>query len=364
MGLAQVNFRPMSLDDEGEKMHSSRIAIVGSGALGQFYGAQFCLAGHSVRFVARRDSAVLRDRGLRITQTPTPDIASSLKRRNLILPPSAYRVCTSGFEASQGGIDWCLLALKTTGLSAARELCAPLVASGARVVVCCNGLGVEDACATWCPPAQIWGMICSVGINRDADGTVRHLALGRVAVGHYLEDSTRREELGRLCDSVGIARTAPSCLLEARWRKIAWNLPFNGLSVSSGGVSGLDTAAILADCGLRRRAEKLIRETIRIANADLAEHGRPERIDEDEWTAEQFRLTPPMGPYLTSTLLDWRAGRPLESDALFVEPLRRAHLLGVQAPELERLVTEISARAQSTVPGSLRKAVDNPGALD
>jgi 2-dehydropantoate 2-reductase len=321
-------------------MKPARIAVVGSGALGQFYGSQLCLAGHDVRFIARRDAVALSRYGLRVFQTPTADIASSLTQRELLIPPARFRVCASGEAAAEGGVDWCLLTLKTTDLGASAALCAPLVAAGAGVVVCCNGLGVEDSCSTWCPPERIWGMICSVGINRNADGTVHHKALGRVAVGHFGESAALREKLGQLCDSAGITRTTPPCLLEARWRKLAWNIPFNGLSVT-GSEGGLGTAAILADPPLRTKAQALIRETIRIANADLEAHGRPERIDEELWTAEQFRLTAGMGSYQTSTLLDFLAGRRLETDALFVEPLRRARLLGVPAPELELLVNAL-----------------------
>jgi ketopantoate reductase len=49
-----------------------------------------------------------------------------------------------------------------------------------------------------------------------------------------------------------------------------------------------------------------------------------------------------MGDYLTSTLLDLRAGLPLETGPIFYEPLRRAVTLGVAAPELARLVGKMS----------------------
>jgi 2-dehydropantoate 2-reductase len=55
-------------------------------------------------------------------------------------------------------------------------------------------------------------------------------------------------------------------------------------------------------------------------------------------SCEQFRLTGEMGDYLTSTLLDLRAGRPLETEFIFREPLARAQSLGVAVPEMQRLV--------------------------
>lgn len=318
----------------------ARVVIVGAGAIGQFYGAQLIQGGHDVRFVARRDREVLRARGLRVLQEPTPHIASTARRRELLIPPSAFRVTDDPVAAVRDGADWCLLATKASALPEAKRLCWPSVMAGARVAALLNGLGVEDAIAAWCPPERVYGVLCFICVNRDDDGTVRHLAHGRVGVGHYGDDAGRRAVLAGLWRSAGVDVLEPPCLLEARWRKLAWNIPFNGLSVD-GGAPGRGTRAILDDAALRARCERLMREAIRVGNADLAAHGRRERIDENAWTAEQFRLTGEMGDYLTSTVLDLRAGRPLETGPIFREPLARARALGVPVPELETLVSAL-----------------------
>lgn len=320
----------------------ARVVIVGAGAIGQFYGAQLIVAGHDVRFVARRDLAVLRSRGLRVLQEPTPHIASTARRRELAIAPSSFRATDDPVAAVRDGVDWCLLATKASALPEAKRLCGPAVTAGARLAAMLNGLGVEDRLAAWCPPERVFGVLCFICVNRDDDGTVRHLAHGRVGVGHLGEDPGRRAVLAGLWRSAGVEVLEPPCLLEARWRKLAWNIPFNGLSVD-GGLPGRGTRIILDDAGLRARCERLMRETIRAGNADLAAHGRRERIDEDAWTAEQFRLTGEMGDYLTSTLLDLRAGQPLEAEFIFREPLRRAQALGVAVPELTRLVAALPA---------------------
>lgn len=319
-----------------------RVVVVGAGAIGQFYGAQLILAGHRVAFLARRDLASLRTRGLRLIQELSPHVASTATHREILIPPDRFLATGDPGEAAAGGADWCLLATKASALPDADRLCGPAVRAGALLAVMLNGLGPEEAVAAWCPPRLVHGILCFICVNRDEDGTVRHLAHGRVGVGHLHDDPESRAGLGRLWEGAGVSVLEPPSLLEARWRKLAWNIPFNGLSVD-GGLPGRGTMAILADAQLRARCERLMRETIRAGNADLAARGQSSRIDEDAWTAEQFRLTGEMGDYLTSTLLDLRAGRALETELIFRAPLARARALGVPAPELERLVAGLPA---------------------
>ena len=62
-----------------------------------------------------------------------------------------------------------------------------------------------------------------------------------------------------------------------------------------------------------------------------------------EAAEEQMRRTRTMGAYEPSTLLDWEAGRPLEIEAIWGEPLRRAAAAGAQTPRLETLYALLKA---------------------
>ncbi len=316
------------------------IAVVGAGAIGQFYAAQFIRAGHDVRLLARRDAARLAAHGLTVHQTPTSNIASTAQATTFTLPPGGFRVATDPAAlATPTPPEWVLVALKTTALADARALIAPLAGPATRIVAMCNGLGVEDRLAAWFGAECICGLLCFVCVNRDDDGTIRHLAYGAVAAGHFTDDAAEQERLAELCRSAGITCLTPASLLEARWRKLVWNVPYNGLTA----VHDCTTDAIVGDAARNDEARRLMAEVIATANADLAAHGRPERIGAD-WAEEQERRTRTMGPYAPSTLLDARAGLPLESEVLFIEPLRRARALGVAVPALERLVVALHAR--------------------
>jgi 2-dehydropantoate 2-reductase len=116
-----------------------------------------------------------------------------------------------------------------------------------------------------------------------------------------------------------------------RWRKLVWNIPFNGLSIAAG---GLDTAAILSDDDLRRECLALMDEVILAAN----KCGFPLPAAA---ALQQVKRTELMGAYKPSTLIDFEAGRPLEIEAIWGEPLRRARSAGAATPRLEELYEKL-----------------------
>ncbi|HYE07816.1 MAG TPA: 2-dehydropantoate 2-reductase [Planctomycetota bacterium] len=318
----------------------ARIAVIGGGAIGCFYAAQCVLAGHAVSVLFRRDADRVARDGLRLHRTPTDQVAGTF-RGDLALSPTAMRVCRTAEELTrEGAPDWILVAMKTTALGSAAPHLAEAARGGGDVVVLCNGLDVEEDLVPVIEPSRLFGMLCFVCVDRDAEGVIHHRAHGRVAVGHRDDDARRASRLADLVTGIGIRCERVASLREARWRKLAWNIPFNGLGVV-GADGGANTSIILADAGLRQRAEVLMRETIAIANADLAARGRPERIDADVLVPELFERTAGMGCYRTSTQLDLLGGRPLEIEHLFARPLRRSYQLDVMAPGLARLLAEL-----------------------
>jgi 2-dehydropantoate 2-reductase len=121
------------------------------------------------------------------------------------------------------------------------------------------------------------------------------------------------------------------------WKKLCWNIPFNGLAIAGG---GLTTDRILADRALRRRAHELMLEVAAAAEAN----GCPFDRRHIEW---QFEVTAGMGPYRPSSLIDYVEGRDVEVEGIWAEPLRRGVAAGVDMPELTRLLEEISERVRA-----------------
>lgn len=304
----------------------AQIAVVGAGAIGCYYGAMLARAGHDVRFLLRRDLEAVRANGL--------DIRSYLGDFRL------ERVTVAGKPEDLGRVDWVICALKATALDGARALVAPCTGSNTRLLALMNGIGIEDRFATWFDPARVFGGMAFVGVNRGAAGVIHHLAYGRVSIGHYLDDAGELQRLRALLVSGGIDVVVSPNLRYARWDKLTWNVPFNGLSVAAGGVG---TQAILRDPVLRSTAERAMREVIAIGNADLERAGSAARLDKEEQVRAMFHQTEVIGDYNTSMAIDYVLGRPLEVEAIHGEVVRRAESLGVPAPTVATLYALVRA---------------------
>jgi 2-dehydropantoate 2-reductase len=161
---------------------------------------------------------------------------------------------------------------------------------------------------------------------------VRCFHPGSVTIGEFgRPPAARTHALAGLFREARVKVQVVENLLEARWRKLVWNIPFNGLSIAEGGIT---TDRICADARLAGEVRALMREVQRAA----AGHGF---TISGEFLDKQYAATPPMGPYQPSSLVDFLAGREVEVEAIWGEPLRRARSLGVAVPRLESLYSRL-----------------------
>ncbi|MHC4799956.1 MAG: 2-dehydropantoate 2-reductase, partial [Planctomycetota bacterium] len=269
-----------------------KIAVIGSGAVGSFYGARLARCGHDVRFLMRRDLAAVRERGLTIKSCDG----------DFHLEAQAY-----GSSAEMGEVDLVLCALKATDLAAAEGLIGPCVGPNTRIIAMINGLGIEEQFADLFGPERVFGGLAFVCINRGEPGVVHHMDYGRLAFGHFLDDHNEASAIGSLFSEAGFeVQVAPS-LRQARWEKLMWNIPFSTLAVTAGGVT---TREILSDSGLRWLAEVLIVETGVAGNGDGC------KIDVEAMVEKMMSNTGTMGAYRPSMLVDYLHKKPLEVEAI------------------------------------------------
>ena len=113
-----------------------------------------------------------------------------------------------------------------------------------------------------------------------------------------------------------------------------WNIPFNGLAISEGGV---DTRALLETPGMEKRVRKIMQEVQAVAAALGHEI-------EDSFIDRQIKITRPMDAYRPSSMIDFVEGWAVEIDTIWREPVRRAEKVGEPVPEISKLLFEIEAR--------------------
>ena len=296
-----------------------RIGVVGAGALGGYYGAKLAYFGRDVHFLMRGDLREVRRFGIRVRG----------KTENFRL---AKVNCYNSSEEI-GPCDLVLIALKTTANRELLHLVPPLLQEGTMLVTLQNGLGNEEFLAEHFGAERILGGLCFVCLIREAGGVIEQYGHGRMVLGEY-----RRYPLPRTHDvswefkRCGVVCSVAENLGRERWRKLVWNIPFNGLAVTEGGI---DTAAILADDKLRATALALMDEVIAAAN----HCGFPVPTAE---ALEQMKRTEKMGAYRPSTLIDFEAGKQLELEAIWGEPLRRARAAGMEMPQLSALYENLT----------------------
>lgn len=295
-----------------------RIGIIGSGAIGGFYGLMLARAGFDVHFLLRSEYAVVRERGLKL---------DSALYGTLQLPVQAY-----ANAADMPACDWLLVGAKATSNAELAPLIVQAAAADAKVVLLQNGLGVEEQLRPALPGnLHLLGGLCFICVNRQGPGDIRHQALGAVNLGYHSGPASDGgaeivEQGAGLFRAAGIDSQAMPDLAQARWQKLVWNVPYNGLSV----LLGASTTPLMADADSRELVQALMAEVVQGAAA--CGHALPAGYAE-----HLLRVTEQMPDYWPSMYHDHAQQRPLELQAIYAEPLAQARAAGCQLPRMHML---------------------------
>ena len=297
-----------------------RIGVIGSGAIGSYYGAKLAYAGSDVHFLMRGDLNEVRRSGLYVRGRGENFRVAKVNCHN-----STKEI---------GPCDLVLIALKATSNGDLVDLVPPLLHERTMLLTLQNGLGNEEFLAEHFGAERVLGGLCFICLNRISRTEIERYDYGHIILGEYRRESQpRTHEVAAEFKRAGVTCSVTEELLLERWRKLVWNVPFNGLSILAGGI---DTSTILANEALHRATLALMDEVIFAANK--CGYRLPGSA-----ALEQIKRTETMGAYKPSTLLDWEAGRPLEIEAIWGEPLRRATAAGAQAPRLEIIYALLQA---------------------
>jgi len=295
-------------------MTGFRIAVVGTGAIGSFYGGKLAHGGSDVHFLLRRGFGKVKRSGIRIRG----------KKENF----HVARVQGYKTAAAIGPCDLVLIALKATNNETLLQLIPPLLHQRTILLTLQNGLGNEDFLAQHFGADRVMGGLCFICLNRISPGLIEHLDYGHLAIGEFIgPPKSRTHAVAREFYQSSVVCRVVDNLMEERWRKLVWNIPFNGLTIAAGGIT---TEDILRDGSLHSAALALMNEIIE--GAKSLGYNLPGDV-----AVEYMKRTETMGAYKPSTLLDFEAGRALEVEAIWGEPLRRAQASRIAMPRLQLL---------------------------
>jgi len=291
-----------------------KIGIIGSGAIGTYYGAKLAHAGNDVHFLMRGDLDDVRREGIFVRGE-----GENFRVEKVSCHSSTKEI---------GPCDLVVIAVKSTSNLEIVDRVPPLLHERTMLLTLQNGLGNEEFFAEHFGADHILGGLCFIAITRKSHTEVDRTAHGDIVLGEFNRPAQpRTRELAAIFERAHIRCHLRDDLALERWRKLIWNIPFNGLSIVAGGV---DTRFILANEHLREGTLDLMKEVIAAANK--CGHA----LSKDAWR-KHIEWTEAMGPYKPSTLTDWESGKPLEIEAIWGEPVRRATAAGAQMPRTEML---------------------------
>ncbi|MED5612023.1 putative 2-dehydropantoate 2-reductase [Pseudomonas sp. JH-2] len=311
-----------------------RIGVIGTGAIGGFYGLMLARAGFDVHFLLRSEYAAVAGHGLRLN--------SQVHGALSLAPVQAYHDV-----AELPPCDWLLVGAKTTSNAELAPLIARAAAPGAKVLLLQNGLAVEEGLRTLLPDSlHLLGGLCYICVHRAAPGVIEHQALGAVHLGYHsgpaadaAAGQALAEEGAALFRAAGLDSLAMPALEHARWQKLVWNIPYNGLSV----LLDSGTRALMANADSRALIAAIMDEVV--AGAAACGHELPAG-----YPAAMLSATERMPDYLPSMYHDFAQRRPLELQAIYDAPLAAAAAAGAAMPRIEalqRALRFIDARNQA-----------------
>ncbi|MBR5084407.1 MAG: putative 2-dehydropantoate 2-reductase [Prevotella sp.] len=294
-----------------------RYGIIGTGAIGGFYGGRLANAGKDVHFLFHRDYDFVREHGL---QVDSCDGSFHLSQVNAYSSTSQMPKC-----------DVVLVALKSVRNHLLNTLLPPLLHENTIVVLIQNGIGLEYDLQQQFPTLQIAAGLAFICSAKTEPGVVNHQCYGSINLGNYsCRDKKMFEQMVEDFHQAGVDVHEVE-YHEARWKKAVWNMPFNGMTVAL----NTQTDLLLANPSTRQLIFEQMMEVIGAAN-----HLGIKNLDES-FAHHMIEMTEAMVPYSPSMKLDYDFHRPMEIYYLYTRPIEEALRAGFAMPRLQMLEAEL-----------------------
>jgi 2-dehydropantoate 2-reductase len=296
-----------------------RVAVMGAGAVGSFYGAMLARAGHAVTLIGRPAHVqAIQNEGLQL------DMAQRIE---------TVRLGASSEVAALQGADLVLCCVKSTDTESAAQQMAPHLDAGTVLMSLQNGVDNAETLARHVH-CRVIPVVVYVAVALAGPGRVRHFGRGDLAIG-ALPGGTQSSvpewpTLQTLVDFFGTAqipvRIVPDVAAEL-WSKLLVNCAYNAIS----GLAQMPYARLAAQPDIRELQLEIVREVIAVAAA--AGVTLPQAASTEAVT----KIAASMPAQLSSTAQDMARRKPSEIDHLNGYIVRRGRELGVATPANQAL---------------------------
>ncbi len=294
-----------------------KYGVIGTGAIGGYYGAKLAHAGQELHFLFHSDYEYVKQHGL---QVDSCDGSFHLDDINAYLHTEDMPKC-----------DVVLVCLKSVNNSKLQTLLPPLLHDDTLVVLIQNGIGVEEDVQKMFPDVQLAAGLAFICSAKSEPGRVNHQCYGSINLANYsCKDETLMQAVVDEFRQAGI-ETGLVEYNEARWKKAVWNMPFNGMTVAL----HTQTDMLLKNKSTRQLIREQMMEVV-----SAAQHLGMKNLDE-AFVDKMIDMTDNMTPYSPSMRLDYDFHRRMEIYYLYTRPLESAREAGCPMPKLEMLEAEL-----------------------
>ncbi|MDE5114206.1 MAG: putative 2-dehydropantoate 2-reductase [Trichodesmium sp. St15_bin1_1] len=303
-------------------MSNNTYAIIGSGALGGFYGAKLQKAGLEVHFLLHSDYHHVLENGFIIK---SKDGDFKLSQVNAYNNTNEMPKC-----------DVILIGLKTTQNNLLAKFLPPLLKENTVVLLLQNGLSAEPEVAKIVGEQRLIGGISHLASNKLSFGYIHHIDDGSIRIGRYARNyqfakiTNKMREITHDFEISGVPVYLTEDLLLERWKKLVWNIPYNSLSV----ILDARTNEIMGNANTINLVVEIMQEVLEGAKSC-------QRQIPDTYIQKMLDHTKKLQPYLTSMKIDYERRRPLEIEGIIGNPLRMAREAGIKLPKMGMLYQQL-----------------------
>lgn len=294
-----------------------KYSILGTGAIGGFYGAKLAKAGFDVEFLFHSDYEFVKQNGLKVKSCDG----------DFYLP----KVQAFNSTAEMSKSDVVIVGFKSVNQELLYKILPPILKENTVVILIQNGIGIEDDFKAKFPEVQTVAGLAFICSAKTEPGVVNHQCYGSINLANYsCKDKSLFDNVLQDFEKAEIEVHEVE-YYEARWKKAVWNMPFNGMTVALNTM----TNKLLAN----PVTEKLIYAQM-LEVIDAAKALGVKNLNYD-FADKMIAMTKAMTPYAPSMKLDFDFKRKMEIYYLYTRPIMEAKKAGFQMSKLEMLEAEL-----------------------